>query len=62
MQSTFKKRTNQKPPVFSDEMKRELKELYHTMSVEDLAVHFDRNVKQIKNQAQRLYLTKRGKQ
>lgn len=61
MQSTFKKRTNQKPPVFSDEMKQELKELYHLMSTEDLAIYFDRNIKQVKNQAQRLYLTKRGK-
>ena len=46
--------------VFTDDMKRELKEMYHLFTLEELADHFKLTVNQVKNQAQRQYLTKRG--
>ena len=64
MEDTFNRNLNRrvgKKPIFTTEMKKELKEIYHLRSIEELAVHFDRSVRQIKNQVSRQYLTKRDK-
>ena len=50
-----------RPPIFSDGMKRELMRLYHTMTLEELGEYFGVKPNQVKNQATRQYLTRRGK-
>ena len=57
----FNNKKPKKTPPFTSEMKKELKEFYHIFTVEELATYFNRNIKQVKNQAQRQYLSKRGK-
>ena len=46
---------------WKDEDKQFLKDNYHLMSIEELADYFDLPISRVKNQAQRQYLTKRGK-
>lgn len=47
--------------TFTDDMKRHLKANYHLMSLKELAEHHGLSEKQIKNQVERQYLTKRTK-
>lgn len=46
---------------FTDAMKIELKAMYHLNTLEELAEHFGLTVKEVKNQVDRQYLTKRDK-
>ena len=57
----FNNKKPKKAPPFTDDMKRELKNIYHLFTLKELAVHFNRDVGQVSNQAQRQYLTRRGK-
>lgn len=56
----FNNRKPSKKPPFTHEMKVELKALFHTMSIEELAVYFNRTPNQVRNQSQRQYLSKKG--
>lgn len=58
MENTFTPKPNKKR-VFTDEMRKHLKDNYHLMSLEELAEYYGLNTKQVKNQAERQYLSKR---
>ena len=55
------KTNKNKKVVFTDDMKRHLKANYCAMSIEELAEYYNLSVTQVKNQANRQLLTKRGK-
>lgn len=50
-----------KSGTFSEDMKKELKEIYHLYSLEELAEHFGTTAKIVKAQAERQYLSKKRK-
>ncbi len=61
MRHHFNNKKPKKDPPFTDDMKRELKKIYHLYTLEELAEHFERTVNQVKNQAERQYLSKSGR-
>ena len=50
-----------KPAHFTEAMKKELKEIYHLYSYEELAKRFNTTPTKVKAQGQRLYLSKVNK-